>query len=112
MSIVLGLLDTPSYAPASQGKPKMRGRKLRSDINWQGALKQKKKSVQQTDVKQDIGGRVSICYQPRLCFVFVFIGWGTSGYEKLFLAFLLGKNVWKTLVCCHGFTLIFYVYSY
>jgi len=46
--------------------------------------KKKKKDVQQTGVKQDICGAVSICYQLRLCFVFVFIGWGTSGYEKLF----------------------------
>jgi hypothetical protein len=33
-------------------KPKMRERTLRSDVNWQGTLKQK--GVKQTDVKQGV----------------------------------------------------------
>jgi hypothetical protein len=59
----------------------MRGRKLRSDVNWQGALK-KKRAVNGRKTRHWWN---SLHLQPTaslLCFFF--IGRGTSGYEKLF----------------------------
>ena len=44
-------------------KVKMRGRKLRNDVNWYGTLKQK--GVKETGVKQDI--RVRLGNNPFSC---------------------------------------------